>query len=353
MIVVTRTSHFGVGRSQQMRRSSAQPPRNLRPESPQWIPMSKARQLRITLIGAPTDIGGGERGASMGPDALRVAGLEPALRRLRHDVSDRGNLSGPINPQQSRSAGYRHLALVTEWCKRARDAVADALDDGTVPILLGGDHSLSIGSIAAVARHCDRQRRPLTVLWLDAHADSNVAASSPTGNLHGMPLAVLTGHGPDELTCLGHEQPIVDPSHITQVGIRSVDEVEKRLVTDSGMTVYDMRRIDELRMGPVMQRIIDQAAADGSHVHVSLDVDFLDPVIAPGVATTVPGGPTYREAQLCMEMIHDSGLLGSLDIMELNPAFDEHNRTAQLVVELVESLFGQQILARTPGSYTL
>lgn len=311
------------------------------------------RELKIALIGAPSDVGGGARGASMGPDALRVAGLEPALRRLRHRVDDRGNLTGPANPQQSRTAGYRHLELVSQWCKKARDAVAEALDDATVPILMGGDHSLSIGSIAAVARHCSRQRRALTVLWLDAHADSNVAASSPTGNLHGMPLAVLTGHGPKELTSLGHRKPIVDPRRVAQVGIRSVDEVEKRLVTDSGMTVFDMRRIDELRMGQVMQRVIDEAARDGGHVHVSLDVDFLDPSIAPGVATTVPGGPTYREAQLCMEMIYDSGLLGSLDIMELNPAFDEHNRTARLVVELVESLFGQQILARTRGSYTL
>ena len=168
-----------------------------------------------------------------------------------------------------------------------------------------------------------------------------------------MPVAVVTGNGPEELTSLGLKKPIIDPKRIIQVGIRSVDAIEKRLVAKDELSIYDMRRIDELRMRSVMERVISRAASDGSHVHVSLDVDFLDPEIAPGVATTVPGGPTYREAQLCMEMIHDSGLMGSLDITELNPAFDEHNRTARLVVELVESLFGQQILARTRGSYTL
>jgi len=315
--------------------------------------MGNTRELKITLIGAPTDVGAGERGASMGPDALRVAGIEPALRRLRHEVLDAGNLAGPGNPQQPPANGYRHLAQVTKWCELARDAVASALEDGAIPVLMGGDHSLSIGSIAAVARHCAERDRPLTVLWLDAHADANVAASSPTGNLHGMPVAVVTGNGPEELTSLGLKKPIIDPKRIIQVGIRSVDAIEKRLVAKDELSIYDMRRIDELRMRSVMERVISRAASDGSHVHVSLDVDFLDPEIAPGVATTVPGGPTYREAQLCMEMIHDSGLMGSLDITELNPAFDEHNRTARLVVELVESLFGQQILARTRGSYTL
>ncbi|HMB73084.1 MAG TPA: arginase, partial [Gammaproteobacteria bacterium] len=197
---------------------------------------------------------------------------------------------------------------------------------------------------------------PLTVLWLDAHADFNVPESSPTGNLHGMPVAVITGNGPAPLTSLGDVQPIIAAERIIQVGIRSVDEVEKRLVQSEGLSVYDMRQIDEQRMRVVMQQALDHAARDGSHLHVSFDVDFLDPAIAPGVPTTVPGGPTYREAQLCMEMIHDSGLMGSLDIMELNPAYDERNRTAALAVELVESLFGEQILARkheTSGRYTL
>lgn len=303
----------------------------------------------IALIGAPTDVGAGERGAVMGPDALRVAGLAPSLARLGHTVGDHGNLHGPINPERPRDGGYRHLPEVVAWCTAVRDAVRAALDAGELPLVMGGDHSLSVGSIAAVAAHCAEHDRPLTVLWLDAHSDFNDLESSPTGNLHGMPVAILTGHGPEELLALGSTRPMAPTERIIQVGVRSVDEIEKRRVVDTGMRVYDMRRIDEERMGPVMTKVIDRAARDRSHLHVSFDVDFLDPGIAPGVPTTVPGGPTYREAQLVMEMIYDSGLMGSLDVMELNPAFDDHNRTANLVVELVESLFGEQILARAHG----
>ena len=318
---------------------------------PENMHMNTPRR-RVSLIGAPTDIGAGARGAAMAPEALRVAGLEKSLRRLRFDVVDRGNLSGPGNPERPREDGYRHLEEVTAWCLEVKHAVAKALEEGDIPILMGGDHSLAIGSVAAVAEHCGRIARPLTVLWLDAHSDFNVPESSPTGNLHGMPVAVIAGHGPDELTSLGPTSPMVEPGRIIQLGIRSVDEIEKRLVVESGLVVYDMRQIDEQRMRTVMARVIEQAAHDGSHLHVSFDVDFLDPGIAPGVPTTVPGGPTYREAQLCMEMIHDSGLLASLDIMELNPAFDDRNRTATLTVDLVESLFGEQILARAHGAPT-
>jgi arginase len=220
---------------------------------------------------------------------------------------------------------------------------------------MGGDHSVAVGSIAAVARHCVSHGKRLAVFWLDAHADFNTAASSPSGNLHGMPLSIVCGHGPHELTRLGGAVPILAANQIVQIGIRSVDEIEKRLVVDSGMIIYDMRRIDELRMRTVMEQAIAYVGRD-AHLHVSFDVDFLDPSIAPGVPSTVPGGPTYREAQLCMEMIHDAGLLRSLDIMELNPALDQGNRTAELAVELVESLFGEQILARAagvPGKYSL
>ena len=314
------------------------------------------RATNVALIGAPTDVGAGRRGASMGPEALRVAGIAAALHRLGRVVVDYGNLAGPVNPERGRDGAYRHLQEVVAWCELTRDAVARALRNDELPILMGGDHSLAMGSVAAVAAHCRREGRPLTVLWLDAHADFNVASSSPTGNLHGMPVAVLTGHGPDRLTGLGDSDPIVSAERIVQVGVRSVDAVEKQLVSSEKLAVYDMRQIDEQRMRVVMQRALDQAARDDSHLHVSFDVDFLDPSIAPGVPTTVPGGPTYREAQLCMEMIHDSGLMGSLDIMELNPACDDRNRTAELAVELVESLFGEQILARrheTPGRYSL
>jgi arginase len=285
----------------------------------------------------------------MGPEALRVAGIQNSLRRLGCQVSDLGNLSGPANPEQDRKDGYRHLREVELWCESVRDAVLTALERNLLPILMGGDHSLAIGSIAAVAQHCATQQRPLSVLWLDAHADFNIPESSPTGNLHGMPVAVITGHGPEALLALGHARPMIEAAQIQQIGIRSVDAIEQRLVVENDIMVYDMRQVDELRMRVVMERALERCAKSGGHLHVSFDVDFLDPVIAPGVPTTVPGGPTYREAQLCMEMIHDSGLMASLDIVELNPAYDERNRTANLVVELVESLFGEQILARASG----
>ena len=310
----------------------------------------------VALIGAPTDVGAGRRGASMGPEALRVAGLDKALRRLGRSVVDRGNVGGPGNPEEPRTGDYRHLDEVISWCGSVHDVVYASLVAGEVPLLMGGDHSVSIGSVAAVARYCRERSTPLAMFWLDAHADFNVASSSPSGNLHGMPVSVMAGFGPPELTGLAGVEPMLPASRIVQIGIRSVDAVEKKLVVDSGMVVYDMRRIDELRMRTVMEQALEHVAERDVHLHVSFDVDFLDPSVAPGVPTTVPGGPTYREAQLCMEMIYDSGLMRSLDVMELNPAYDEGNRTAELAVELVQSLFGLQILARTGGiadKYTL
>lgn len=304
----------------------------------------------IDLIGAPTDIGADNRGGSMGPEALRVAGLQEAIERLGYTVTDRGNLTGPANPNRGPVDGYRHLEETALWCEQARDAVRVALDNERMPILLGGDHSLAIGSIAGVAAHCAAAGKPLSVLWLDAHADFNTAETSPTGNIHGMPLAIAAGRGPDRLTRLGPAVPMLDPARVVQVGVRSVDAMEKTMVVESGMEVLDMRRIDEIRMRETMKIALDKLTALGGHVHVSFDADFLDPSIAPGVDTAVLGGPTYREAQLCMEMIHDSGLMASLDLMELNPACDIENKTARLLVELVESLFGEQILARHDGT---
>ena len=299
----------------------------------------------VTLIGAPTDIGAGHRGASMGPEALRVAGLAAALAARGLQVSDHGNLSGPVNPWLPPQDGYRHLDAVVAWNRIVLDAVGAELDAGRLPILLGGDHCLAIGSITAVARHCRARGKHLRVLWLDAHADFNTSTITPSGNLHGMPVACLCGNGPQALTTLGGGASTLDPAMIRQIGIRSVDPGEKRLVHDLGLDIYDMRTIDEIGMKRVLERALAGVDAD-THLHVSFDVDFLDPEIAPGVGTTVPGGPNYREAQLCMEMIADSGRLGSLDIMELNPAFDTRNRTAQLAVDLVESLFGKSTLMR-------
>ena len=300
---------------------------------------------RISLIGAPTDIGAGSRGSSMGPEALRVADIVPVLESHGLEVIDRGNLSGPANPWLAPVDGYRHLAEVVAWNEAVHAAVHAELQLGRLPILLGGDHALSIGSISAVARHCRETGKKLRVLWLDAHADFNTNTLTPSGNLHGMPVACLCGYGPPALIEIGGTVPAISPKVVRQIGIRSVDAGEKRLVHDADLDVFDMRYIDEMGMRHAMELALATMDAN-THLHVSFDVDFLDAAIAPGVGTTVQGGPTYREAQLCMEMIADTGRLASLDIMELNPALDVRNATAILAVDLVESLFGKSTLMR-------
>ena len=304
-----------------------------------------ASKPRVSLIGAPTDIGAGDLGARLGPDAIRIAGLREALVARGVDVIDRGNLAGPENPWQPPVDGHRHLDQVVAWNRAVMDAVGAELAAGRMPILLGGDHCLGLGSIAAVARHCRRVGKQLRVLWLDAHADFNTSDVTPSGNVHGMPVACLCGLGPRALTHITGESPAITPDVIRQIGIRSVDEGEKRLVKEFGLDVYDMRYIDEVGMKRAMEEALEGVDAD-THVHVSFDVDFLDPSIAPGVGTTVPGGPNYREAQLVMEMIADTGRMGSLDIVELNPVLDNKNATAVLAVDLVESLFGKSTLMR-------
>ena len=299
----------------------------------------------ISLIGAPTDIGAGDRGASMGPEAMRVAGLATALAARGLDVIDRGNLSGPINPWLPPVDGYRHLDAVVAWNRAVLQAVGAELAQQRLPILLGGDHCLALGSITAVARYCREQGRRLTVLWLDAHADFNTSAITPSGNIHGMPVACLCGFGPHALTELSGNSPAITPDRIRQIGIRSVDAGERKLVRDVGLEIFDMRYIDEVGMKRVMEEALLNLG-EKDHLHVSFDIDFLDPSIAPGVGTTIPGGPTYREAQLCMEMIADCGRLGSLDIMELNPSLDVRNQTAKVAVDLIESLFGKSTLMR-------
>jgi arginase len=299
----------------------------------------------VSLIGAPTDIGAGSRGASMGPEALRVANLQPTLESHGLEVIDRGNLSGPSNPWLPPDQGYRHLDEVVAWNQAVHNAVHAELNGGRLPILLGGDHCLGLGSISAVARHCREAGKKLRVLWLDAHADFNTSELTPSGNIHGMPVACLCGLGPKPLIEIGGHVPAVNPKWIKQIGIRSVDAGEKRLVHQVGLEVFDMRYIDEMGMRHTMELALATMDAN-THLHVSFDVDFLDPDVAPGVGTTVRGGPTYREAQLCMEMIADTGRLASLDVMELNPALDVRNATAHVAVDLIESLFGKSTLMR-------
>ncbi|MFN4265323.1 MAG: arginase [Aquabacterium sp.] len=300
----------------------------------------------VRLIGAPTDIGASMRGATLGPDALRVAGLPHALQQLGLVCDDAGNLPGPINPWEAPLNGYRHLPQVVAWNAAVHQAVYAALKAQHLPILLGGDHCLAIGSISAVARRCAELGQRLRVIWLDAHADFNTSAITPSGNLHGMPVAVLAGHGPQPLVqmTLGAGGAL-SPKDFRLIGVRSVDAQERAFVHASGLEVFDMRFLDEHGMRFAMEQAL-MGVDEHTHVHVSFDVDFLDPGIAPGVGTAVRGGPTYREAQLCMEMLADTGRVGSLDVVELNPAQDIRNQTAELVVDLVESLFGKSTLMR-------
>lgn len=307
--------------------------------------MSTTSSPTIHLIGAPTDIGASVRGAGMGPDALRVADLPGTLSRHGFNVVDAGNLAGPSTPWALPSNGLRHLDEVVAWNRAVYDAVEGALNAGHVPLLMGGDHSLAVGSISAIARRARARGQNLRVIWLDAHSDVNTDATSPSGNLHGMPVSCLLGHGPAALSGWSGEPAALDAEAIRFIGIRSVDTQEKLAIRTLGLRVYDMRHIDENGMRVTMT----EALADideNTHLHVSFDLDCLDPADAPGVGTGVRGGPTYREMQLCMEMIADTGRLASLDVVELNPALDVRNSTAEVAVELIESLFGKSTLAR-------
>ncbi|MDB5963639.1 MAG: putative Arginase [Polaromonas sp.] len=303
------------------------------------------RMTIVRLVGAPTDVGASARGAGMGPDALRVAGIVEALRGRGLQVVDSGNLAGPPNPWAAPVGGVRHLDEVVTWNRSVFGAVADTLQAGDIPLLMGGDHCLAIGSISAVARHCRAQQKNLHVVWLDAHADVNHEAISPSGNLHGMPVACLLGHGPASLTGWSGEPAALAPGQLDFIGIRSVDAEEKQAIRRLGLSVFDMRHIDEHGMRNTMTEALHGVDGD-THLHVSFDLDCLDPMDAPGVGTGVRGGPTYREMQLCMEMIADTGLLGSLDEVEINPALDVLNRTAELAVDFILSLFGASTLMR-------
>ena len=298
----------------------------------------------VTLIGAPTDVGASVLGASMGPDALRIAGINRALRALGLEVLDAGNLHGPGNPQALPQQGFRHLDEVVQWNQAVFDATRAALAQGQLPLMMGGDHCLAIGSISAVAAHCRTAARRLKVLWFDAHADANTPETSPSGNIHGMPVACLLGRGPRSLAQLAGATALA-AGEIALIGVRSVDPVEKRFVAEHGIEVYDMRTIDELGMRAVMQAAL-AGVDEGTHLHVSFDMDAMDPSVAPGVGTDVRGGLTYRETQLCMEMLADRGCLASADLVELNPALDVRNQTAELAVDLLESLFGKSTLMR-------
>jgi arginase len=307
----------------------------------------------IAVLGAPIDIGASQRGTLMGPAALRTAGLLTVLDELGFAVKDHGDVSitDMADLADAPPGNARHYREIQRWTRALSARGYELARSGAIPIFLGGDHSLSMGSVNGVARHWREMDRELFVVWLDAHADYNTPATTLSGNMHGMSAAFLCGEpGLDGL--LGEEpRASIDPDRLELFGVRSIDKLEKDLLRARRISVADMRQIDEFGVGIPIRRVIDKVKARGGVLHVSFDVDFLDPALAPGVGTTVPGGATYREAHLVMEMLHDCGLVRSVDIVELNPFLDERGRTARTAVELIGSLFGQQITDRpTPSN---
>jgi arginase len=303
------------------------------------------RQSHIAVIGAPMDLGAGRRGVDMGPSALRVAGLQQKLTDLGYQVEDLGNVI--VDQPESLPAGpshARYLPQITHTCARLADMVERAASQQQVPLVLGGDHSAAMGTIAGMSRHRHKSGHKLGVLWLDAHADMNTPDSSPSGNVHGMPLACAIGLGPAELTGLAGRVPMVDAENVALVGLRSVDDIEKYNVRGAGVHPFTMRDIDERGMREVIRQAIHAVSSGTSGFHLSFDLDAVDPDEAPGVGTPVHGGITYREAHLAMEIICDSGLMTSLELVELNPVLDVANRTALLGVELIMSALGKRIL---------
>ena len=311
------------------------------------------RQSHIAIIGAPMDLGAGRRGVDMGPSAVRLAGLNEKLAALGYRVEDLGNVV--VDQPESLPAGPSHarfLPQIAHTCARLADLVEKAADASKVPLVLGGDHSIAIGTVAGMSRHFRKRDRKLGLIWIDAHADMNTPESSPSGNVHGMPLACCIGLGPPELTGIAGNSagysPAVEPGSVAILGLRSVDEMERLNVRETGVHAFTMRDIDERGMRAVIQEAIHFASL-GTHgtscgFHLSFDMDAVDPSDAPGVGTPVRGGITYREAHLAMELVCDSGLMASMEVVEVNPVIDEANRTALLAVELVMSAMGKRIL---------
>ena len=292
----------------------------------------------IRIIGVPMDLGQNRRGVDMGPSAARYAGLQARLERLGHVVYDEGNVLVPNPEEEVAEGGERRLKAVTAVCQNIYQIATECVNKGDFTLFLGGDHSISMGSIAASA-----QQEPVGVIWIDAHADFNTFETSPSGNIHGMPVAALVGDGEEALVNIGYPGAKLKPSHIVQIGIRDLDDAERQRLLPSGINVFTMRHVDEMGMASVARQALDRLR-HLQRIHVSLDMDSLDPDDAAGVGTPVPGGLSYREAHLLMEILGDNGRVHSLDIVEINPILDDRNKTAELAVELAASLLGQRIL---------
>ncbi len=300
---------------------------------------------RIRVIGVPLDLGQSRRGVDMGPSAVRVAGLEARLEALGHVVEDAGNIAVAIAEQKSEGDPHaKYLKEITATCTKHAQLVVETLESGKVPVVLGGDHSVAAGTVAGVAEFYRRQKQNIGLIWIDAHSDINIPATSPSGNVHGMPLAAILGIGPPELCEIFKFSPKVNPQNCVLVGVRDIDSIEKENIHKAGIAVFTMRDIDERGMRVVIEEALRMAGRGTAGYHISLDMDWIDPEDAPGVGTPVRGGATYREAHLAMEIIADHGRMLSFEIVEVNPVIDEHNRTAELAVELALSAFGKKII---------
>ena len=302
-------------------------------------------KTRVKILGVPLDLGQRRRGVDMGPSAIRAAGLQARLREMDIDVEDAGDLTVVIPETQTiADSRARYLQEIAAVCRRAAKRIGEFLDGSSTPLTLGGDHSLAVGTIAGAVRHYRRQKQPLGVIWFDAHADCNTPETSPSGNVHGMPLAACLGFGPPALTGLIGAAPLLNPANVALVGVRQIDKQEKEIVRRAGITVFTIRDVDEQGMRRVVEQAIEIASRETAGFHVSLDMDFLDPSAAPGVGTPCRGGAGYREAHLAMELIADSQKMRAFEIVEVNPILDVQNQTATLAVELALSAFGKRIL---------
>jgi len=298
----------------------------------------------VALIGVPIDLGANRRGVDMGPSALRVTNLSGRLRDLGLDVEDRGDIHVPIPEEcDAGEKSLKYAKAIQGICEALCVKSLAALRDGRLPIVLGGDHSLAMGSVAATARHHRDRGEAIGLIWFDAHGDMNTPASTDSGNVHGMPLAHLLGLGDEGLASIGGFRTKVDPAHCALVGIRDLDEREKELIQRSGVRVFTMKEIDRRGAATVTEEAVELAGSGTAGVHVSFDIDACDPSVAPGVGTPKKGGLSYREAHLCLELIHDSGRLLAMDMVEVNPIFDDRNHTAEFGAELILSALGKQI----------
>lgn len=300
---------------------------------------------KLRLVGVPMDLGAGRRGVDMGPSAIRIAGVGESLRRLGYDVLDDGDVGVPApETREPGDTSARYLEPIYHVCNRLRLRVRRALDQGDIPLVLGGDHSIAIGTVSGVAEHFREKQQKVGLIWVDAHGDMNTPSSSPSGNIHGMPLATVLGMGHPKLVEMGGFSPKVDKENVVLIGIRDIDDNERKIIRDSGIRAYTMRDVDERGIGPIMAEAIELASKGTAGFHLSFDLDSMDPQFVPGTGTPVKGGLDWREANLLMEMASDSGGMCSLEVTELNPILDVRNQSGEVAVDVITSAFGKRIL---------